>query len=131
MLLCLACYEDRLASLLDTAKELRLFQTNDGRTREQGRLPLPAGGCRALPGALTRAGVQVLLCGAVSGRLLQDLRAQGLEVRSWLRGSPDEVLAAWAAGELNRLRMPGCAPAPETVPGQGRGACHGNPRRRK
>ncbi len=118
MLLCLACFEDRLASLLDTATDLRLFEVRDEGVRERGKLPPPLSPL-SLPADLVRAGVEALCCGAVSGRLLHALQDRGLSVRPWLRGSPQEVLAAWRAGELETLRMPGCGP----------GACGGKPRR--
>ena len=118
MLLCLACFEDRLASLLDTATDLRLFEVDGGQAQAQGVLPPPLSAL-SLPADLSRAGVRVLCCGAVTGRLLHALRAAGLDVRPWLRGGPQEVLAAWQAGELDRFRMPGCGP----------GACGGKPRR--
>ncbi|MDY0304803.1 MAG: NifB/NifX family molybdenum-iron cluster-binding protein [Desulfovibrio aminophilus] len=123
MVICLACYEDRLASLLDTATELRLFRLDNGGAEERGRMVLPPGGCHALPQLLERAGAGVLLCGAVTGRLLHCLRAAGVDVRPWLRGGLDEVLAAWAAGSLDELRMPGCGPASGGCPPPGRRVC--------
>jgi predicted Fe-Mo cluster-binding NifX family protein len=118
MLLCVACYGDRLASLLDTATDLRLFEVQGGEVLERGRLPQPLSAL-SLPADLSRAGVRALLCGAVTGRLLHALERAGLDVRPWLRGGPREVLAAWRAGELERYRMPGCGP----------GVCDGTHRR--
>ncbi len=117
MLLCLACFENRLASLLDTATDLRLFEMNGDAALARGSLALPPDGCHGLPRVLAQAGVSVLVCGALTGRLLHSLRAQGLDVRPWLRGSPEEITAAWAAGNLEALAMPGCGQGACLAPG--------------
>jgi predicted Fe-Mo cluster-binding NifX family protein len=60
--------------------------------------------------SLRAAGVEVLLCGAISRGWQGRLEASGIRVVPFLTGSWRQLLAALRAGELDRddYRMPGC-----------------------
>ncbi|MBN2139617.1 MAG: dinitrogenase iron-molybdenum cofactor biosynthesis protein [Desulfovibrionaceae bacterium] len=119
MLICLACYEDRLASVFESAPELRLFKTGEQGPVLAGRMSLPPGEPVDRVSALVACGVQLLICGAVCGCTRRMLENSGLIIHPWVRGGVDEVLAAFERGALDKLSMPGC----RNRPGQGRGRC--------
>ncbi|NJB66553.1 putative Fe-Mo cluster-binding NifX family protein [Desulfobaculum xiamenense] len=139
MNLCLACYEDRLASLLENATSFRLFRLEHGETTPAGGFDLARHDTQNLISALASCGVSTIVCGGVSGCTRRMLMQAGLDVRPWIRGTVDDVLAALAEGSLDRLAMPGCGGrrcgrgrmqsdivAPGcSHPGQGRGRGYG------
>jgi predicted Fe-Mo cluster-binding NifX family protein len=110
MLVCLACYEDRLASLLETAASLRLYRVADGGAAYAGECPLPAEGLPGVPGALRLAGVDRLVCGGATCRCVEMIAAAGIRVDPWIAGRVDEVLAALIQGRVAGLRTPGICP---------------------
>jgi predicted Fe-Mo cluster-binding NifX family protein len=109
MPLCLACYGDRVASLLDGATELRLYGPS-GEPAGSLALPLPVArlGLPGLLRALRAAGAAQLICGGLTGCALEALARAGLEVGAWVAGEADAVVRAWADGRLDTMRMPGC-----------------------
>lgn len=117
MLLCLACYGPRLASVLDSAPELVLFRVEDGRAEPAGSLPGPGGDASALGRALGERGVDALVCGAATGCCLAGLRAAGIAVRPWIGGTAEDVIRAWLDGRLDDLSLPGCRRRSRECPG--------------
>jgi predicted Fe-Mo cluster-binding NifX family protein len=116
MLVCLACYGDRVAALLENATELRFYGAGaagspDQRPVVRVRLPAPVleGGLGALLAALESAGAGALVCGGVTGCALEALARAGLTVVPWVGGVADEVAQAWAAGRIATMKLPGCA----------------------
>ncbi len=120
MRLCLACYEDRLASLLENAPVLRLFDLCDNGLASAGDIAMLSGPTSNLPQILRSAHVDELICGGITGCSSRLIQEAGITITSWTTGAVDEVLAAYSAGTLNELSMPGvhCA-----GPGQGQGPC--------
>jgi predicted Fe-Mo cluster-binding NifX family protein len=111
MFVCLACYGDRVAALLETATELRLFRKEQAAMTPCGVVPAPETGVLALIDLLASAGVDLLICGGLSGCALSALRQSGVSVAPWVGGTAEEIVRAWAAGGLpglEALRLPGC-----------------------
>jgi len=56
------------------------------------------------------SGIQTLICGAISNSAHSLLVANGISVIGWIQGAVDEILEAYAAGEvlISRFGMPGC-----------------------
>mgnify|MGYP006295129413 CR=1 FL=1 len=132
MLVCLACFENRLASVLENATELRLYREAEGGYQPAGHLSLPApdeidaadasgvnGADRTA--AIGACGVDVLVCGAVCGCTRRMLERAGVTVLPWLRGEVDEVLRALAEDRLDALAMPGCRNQGAGGMGRGKG----------
>jgi len=67
-------------------------------------LPLPARANR-----LRQMGIDVLLCGGISGWLARQVEALGIRLIPWLAGDVQQVLDAFVAGRLpdQRFAMPG------------------------
>lgn len=124
MRVCLACYGNRIATLLDTATALHLYQ---GRIEALGRED-PVEDLREfrrdpeihlLPGTVHDLGmpgfartlVQMkagwLLCGGLACPDMEVLRFAGIGVEPWIGGTADEVVQAWFAGRVTSFKMPG------------------------
>jgi predicted Fe-Mo cluster-binding NifX family protein len=122
MLVCVACYGERVAALLETASELRFYaQGAHGTARpgavpsgveERNVMPLPAAvqqlGLSGLISLLEDAGAAVLLCGGLTCCALEALRNSGVHVVPWIGGTADEAARAWCSGSIQTLKMPGC-----------------------
>lgn len=111
MLVCLACYGDRVAALLETATELRLYRKEQEAATPCGVIPAPETGVLALVDLLAASEVDMLICGGLSGCALAALRQSGVAVAPWVGGTAEEVVRAWTAGGvpgLEALRLPGC-----------------------
>lgn len=110
MKLCLATYNNRLASLFDNCTCLLLFEKNKQELWEQtGEIRVSKQGgdyCRVK--LLLDFGVQILICGAMSGCTRRMLQSSGIQVLDWVRGDIQEVLAAWNDRDMSALVMPGC-----------------------
>lgn len=118
MLVCLACYEERVAALLETATQLRLYRQEQAGLAFCDVVPAPQAGVLALADQLAASGVMLLICGGLSGCALSALRQCGVAVAPWVGGAADEVAAAYGAcgqAGLDAFRLPGC----------GRGGCQG------
>lgn len=113
---------DRVSPVLDAAERLLVFRTGSvaGGTSVVDLSGLSFWGRAA---EIERAGIDVLICGAVTRPLLDALTGSGLTVVPWISGSVDEILEAFSCGELSneRFAMPGC--------GRPTRACGGDPRR--
>jgi len=116
MLVCVACYGDRVAALLETASELRFYAQGAGqearRALERDSVLLPAPvqqlGLGGLLGRLRQAEAAVLLCGGLTCCALESLRNAGVHVVPWVSGAPSEVAQAWWTDRIQDVRMPGC-----------------------
>ena len=100
MLVCLACYEQRIAALLENASHLMVFALDQGRTEPKADLPAPAGGAQALVSLLDSLEVGVLVCGALDRDWEHTLRTSGIRTRSWVGGTVDHVLKGLREGSL-------------------------------
>lgn len=131
MLLCLACYGDRLASLAENADDYRLFRMGEDGPRPEGGIAPGGRDPASLALALASGGVDEFVCGGITGCCRRQLERSGVDVRPWISGEVDAVLAAWSAGTLDVLSMPGCGgprcdrPGQGLGPGQGRGQGRG------
>ncbi len=121
-LLCLACFEDRLASLLETATSLRLYRVSPEGAVFAGECLMPGEGLPGLPSALLRVGVDRLVCGGATCRCVEMFLSAGIRIEPWIAGRVDEVLAAVMNNRVSDLRAPGICPR------RGRGG-HGPGRR--
>lgn len=129
MRVCLACYGDRVATLLETATSLRFYRTVPASAArdhppdplggdsvlglEQDKIvglphPLQEIGITGFLPVLKHADVEALLCGGLTCRDLDALGKAGVRVVPWISGAADDVAAAWFAGRIDALKMPGC-----------------------
>ncbi|MFP4383385.1 MAG: NifB/NifX family molybdenum-iron cluster-binding protein [Spirochaetia bacterium] len=105
-----SCWNNRIAPVFDTARELVIIEPADGevsREKVETGSPEPPF-IRALE--LMERGVSELICGAVSREFHQILLAQGIKVIPFITGDLDKVITAWKEGMLSDdvFIMPGC-----------------------
>ncbi|MBG0775488.1 MAG: NifB/NifX family molybdenum-iron cluster-binding protein [Desulfovibrionaceae bacterium] len=121
MIVCLAAYGPRLATLFDTAERFDLLEIDaDGSITPLGRLPLHGGDPAQIPGLLAAHGVSCAICGGIGCGLHRRLAAAGIRVIPWICGDTEGVARAFCDGNLDEWRMPGC-PGPGMGPGRGMG----------
>jgi len=105
-----AYWENRIAPVFDTARQIRVVETESGQivgeTQEMmpEDLPLP----KAL--RLVELGIGTLVCGAISKPVSGLVTAYGIKVIPFVTGDLREVIQAWFNGNLeyNAYAMPGC-----------------------
>ena len=126
MLVCLACYGDRVAALLESATELRFYSAMPGdpsaaeaRARVRLHVPVAELGLPTFLDVLRSAGARGLVCGGLTGCVLEGLARSGLRVVPWVGGTAEEVAQAWAAGRIATMKMPGCKGCGRKWRGQG------------
>jgi predicted Fe-Mo cluster-binding NifX family protein len=81
--------------------------------KEDGSRRLVDIGCGTVPvkaALAAKHGVAVMICGAISADARAALQMRGIRVVPWVRGQVDEVLKAFANGNLDSdcFLMPGC-----------------------
>ncbi|EMG37744.1 dinitrogenase iron-molybdenum cofactor biosynthesis protein [Desulfocurvibacter africanus PCS] len=125
--LCLACHQGRLATLLETATELRFYSLERDQAVLREVRACSGASVRLLAELLAVRGASALICGALTGCCRMTLEHQGITVLPWIAGSVEQVLGAHAQGRLDTLVMPGCpgptarkCPQGRSAPGRGR-----------
>jgi len=103
-------YRGRVSPVFDTCQRILVFQiANRG-------VPIPLGGhdwsYLPLPiraNRLRQMGIDVLLCGGISGWLARQIECLGIRLIPWLAGEVHPVLDAFVVGSLpdRRFAMPG------------------------
>ena len=107
MELCIAGYQNRVATLLETATELRVYTLEDGDVVRSGMTAMPTAGPCALPSYLKALGVEVVICGGLGKGARDGFEAMGIRVIPWVKGSIEGVLQAFTTDTIDRMIMPG------------------------
>ena len=108
---CLACYGDRLASLLEMASTFRLYSIYGNAVVEEEVLKMPAQGLVDLAPLLARAGVVLLVCGGATCCCLKHFTRHSVAVAPWIVGELSTVLSALGQNRLETLLAPGVRPS--------------------
>lgn len=117
-------WQDRVSPVFDVAERVLLAEVEGGVVTRCGDLLLESDSAHDRSQLLRSAGVEVLLCGAISWPFELAMTGSGIMVMSQFCGALDAVLRAYAAGRLRYFRMPGCRGR------RGFGRCGGGQRRR-
>ena len=96
--------------MFDVAGTIWLVEVDAGRVGSRKALAVPDETPPGRVAALSAAGVDVVICGAVSWPLQAALSGAGIRVIPQICGDIERVLAAFAQGVLDRgdFLMPGC-----------------------
>lgn len=110
-----AIWEDRIAPVFDTTRQLRLVESDGTAVTGESLESLAPDEPHRIAGRLAELGVGILVCGAISRPLHQLIASQGIEVVPFVTGETGAVVRAWLGNALDgdRFAMPGCC-------GQGR-----------
>ena len=105
--ICIAGYQNRVATLLETATELRLYTLEDGRVVRSGMTAMPTAGAASLPAYLKTMGVDIVICGGLSTAVRNGFEAMGIRIIPWVKGPIEAVLAAYLEDQMDQMIMPG------------------------
>ena len=117
--------------MFDVARNLLVVDIDQARVHNRESVRLDTEDLQARAERVAEAGVEVLICGAVSWPLELALAHAGVEVISQTCGDIEQVLAAYAAGRLNQnaFLMPGCCGRRRRFRRQHKGGQQKNPKR--
>ena len=117
-------WEDTVSTVCDFSSRLLLFDVKGVEVKNRSFVPFETMILPERVNQLEGLGVEVLLCGAISRPLERMIRASGVKVIPCLRGSIEEVIAAYLVDGLSDARfiLPGF--------GQGAGCVQGGRRHR-
>lgn len=131
MRVALPTWAGRVSPVFDVAREILILDVGEQGISHRQTAPLRDAGVTRRVDDLTKLGVEVLICGAISRHLETMLLSSGLRVIPHVCGETEQVIEAFLAGRLesdSSLRSPGCR-GPENAPapiGRGRrGNCRG------
>ena len=109
MKVAVSTWNGRISPVFDASRQMVVLEVDGGKIVGRHEEPLDEDLGRKVE-QLVGAGIQVLVCGAISQPLAWMLVTRGLRVLPFIAGGVDEVTRAYLAGELDRPRfaMPGC-----------------------
>ncbi len=110
MQLGIAMYAGRVSPVLDVAQRLLVVDIAGQQPMSRHDVPLAAATLHGRAQEIQAAGVEVLVCGALSRALEAALTAAGVQVVPQTCGDIEDVLQAYLAGQLTQsaFLMPGC-----------------------
>ena len=110
MKVAIATHDGWVSPVFDVAGRLLLVEIEAGQELSRLEAALTAAGPLARARHVAEMGVDELICGAISRPLEQMLLSAGVRVIPQTCGPVDEVLSAFAAGQLTEqaFLMPGC-----------------------
>jgi predicted Fe-Mo cluster-binding NifX family protein len=132
-------WQGRISPVFDVADELLLVDSQGDRNLSRQTLLLSSSNPFVRAREMVDAGVQWLICGAISRKQEEVLLLSGIRVIGFTCGAVDAVLSALHSGSLNerRFRMPGSHGRtvrlhgrPANSPGPGRSVRRSSPRRK-
>ncbi len=102
-------WQGRVSPVFDVTRQALVAEIHDNQAALRTLLPLPDDPL-AKADTLVAAGVDVLVCGAVTRPLQGRLAQCGIQVHAFIAGDVEDVLAAWLANRLGEpvFAMPGC-----------------------
>jgi predicted Fe-Mo cluster-binding NifX family protein len=120
-------WSDRVSPVFDVAKHLLLVDFDGEAQASREEVPVGETEPAARARRVAQLGVDVLICGAISGPLEAMLISAGVRVIPHTCGPADEVLEAFAAGRLTdeAFLMPGCCGRRRRFRGHHRGGRSG------
>jgi predicted Fe-Mo cluster-binding NifX family protein len=104
---------DHVATVFDGADEFLMFETQPGEAVAPFRISCAEDTCISKVSFLKNRGVDILICGALSGFIRRMIEAADIRIFPFVRGTAEEVVEAFCSGALDdrRFFLPGCCPA--------------------
>jgi predicted Fe-Mo cluster-binding NifX family protein len=103
-------WQGRIAPLFDTAREIRVVETDGTRLVAAHDEVLSAGSVERRAARRAALGIGTVVCGAISRETGRAVETAGVHVVPFVSGELGAVVRAFLDGELGRgdFRMPGC-----------------------
>lgn len=109
MKVAMTVWGNRISPVFDSAQTILLADIDDGVVVDEQREFLPRMVATGLARMVVDRGIDVLICGAISERPARIIQQSGIRLLSFVGGSVDEFLSAYAAGRpIGPFMMPGC-----------------------
>lgn len=110
MKIAFACWDNRIAPVFDTARQIHLIETDSGKIIAETQEALFDNAPLRNAARLAELDIKTLVCGAISRPLQKMVMAYGINVIPFVAGELQEVIQAWIGGALpnDRFSMPGC-----------------------
>ncbi|MDD5170056.1 MAG: NifB/NifX family molybdenum-iron cluster-binding protein [Syntrophales bacterium] len=104
---------NHVATVFDAADDILIIEKGLGSAMDASRLSFAKDTNIDKVAFLKEQGVDILLCGALSGFMRRMIEAAGIRVTPFIRGPVEEVVEAFLCSKLDdrRFLMPGCCPA--------------------
>jgi|GEM_PF-3227883 len=96
-------YGSRVSPLFDAAEKLLLMDVDGDQFRRRGEVTLGSLGPALRVAKLDQFGVQVLVCGGISGFFRDAIVARGIRIHAWISGEVGDVLGVLALRYLASL----------------------------
>ncbi|MDP8220320.1 MAG: NifB/NifX family molybdenum-iron cluster-binding protein [Candidatus Stygibacter frigidus] len=110
MLIAIPEWNKRISPVFDEALNFKFYQINAGEIIEIADQALPKQLVGRQMQLLSEAGVDILICGAISRQMQREAIRSGIEVIAFLAGDTDLVIKEWMSGtwQQEHYCMPGC-----------------------
>ena len=110
MKVALSVWKEDISTVFDSADQLLVLELDGADCRKQTIVKLNAADILGRANQIKEKQIDVLICGAISRSLENALTSQGIRVYAFVRGSVEEVFAAYKNGELDQAiyALPGC-----------------------
>ena len=110
MKIAIPTWQGRVSPVFDSSQQMLVVDVSDGAEIGRSEQPLRGDLPPQRAACLSRLGVDVLICGAISRPLAGMIAASGITLMPFVSGECDEVLGAYLRGELPspQFLMPGC-----------------------
>ncbi len=124
MKLAVAAWNGRISPLFDTAGQVNIYEIEEGAVVSVSNHALFDSVTARQAAQVAEMGAKLLVCGAVSRPLLQQLDSHGVKVIPWISGNVDDVVQAFISGDLmsGDFTMPGCGRRRRRRHREGRGS---------
>ncbi len=108
----IAVWRGSVSTTLDFASNLLLIDMEGQKVAARKEVRLESGSPQATALSLEAQGVSVVICGAISRLLAQNLEMRGVQVIPFVSGEVEEVIQAFVKGGLDdrKFLMAGCPP---------------------
>ncbi len=105
-----AYWDDRIAPVFDTARQVHVVEAASGRIIRESQETLPEDQSVQKTLRLVELGINTLVCGAISRPMSGMVTAYGIQVVPFVAGDLQLVVQAWLSGtfEHDTFAMPGC-----------------------
>ncbi len=110
MLIAIPEWNNRISPVFDEALYFKLFRIEADSVMERSELELPVQAIEHQLEHLQKAGVNILICGAISRYLQRQAEMNGILVIPFIAGDVESVVKDWLSGNWQdaHYRMPGC-----------------------
>ncbi len=110
MLVAIPEWNNRISPVFDEALNFRIFRIEAGSVNDSTNLEFQPQSVEHKIERLLKAGVNIIICGAISRYVQRIAEMNGISVIPFIAGDVETVLDEWLSGNWQdaHYRMPGC-----------------------